>query len=78
MEAADKNFNKKGRQQAIYLGFFGASCAIRTRDLRFRRPTLYPAELRRHIASFIIAIRIANTSCHQRFSYQKNDKGKEK
>ena len=21
MEAADKNFNKKGRQQAIYLGF---------------------------------------------------------
>jgi hypothetical protein len=30
------------------VGNIGAPAAIRTRDLRLRRPTLYPAELRAH------------------------------
>lgn len=32
--------------QAEFTGFLNAPDAIRTHDLRFRKPTLYPAELR--------------------------------
>ena len=35
--------------------FGGAPGAIRTRDLWLRKPTLYPAELRAHVTSLIIA-----------------------
>lgn len=39
--------NKKSGEQV--LAFFGAPQEIRTPDLWFRRPTLYPAELAVHI-----------------------------
>ena len=34
-----------------FWGFFGAPETIRTSGLRFRKPTLYPAELRAHVST---------------------------
>ncbi len=67
--------NKKVDGEAIYLGFCPRDS--NARPAGFRRPTLYPAELRRHIASFIIAIRIA-ISCAIKDSIRRMTKGKRK
>ena len=43
--SAGQQTNEKTQQK---LGFFSVPGGIRTCDLRFRKPTLYPAELRGH------------------------------
>ena len=46
MAAVQKRKKPVSPDNTEFTGFFNAPDAIRTQDLRFRKPTLYPAELR--------------------------------
>ena len=49
---------------------FGVREGIRTPDLRFRKPTLYPTELHRHFSTTIIAHLLIKINLNGRFVFQ--------